>query len=137
MPSNQAQALALLAGLEQLQIAYYLRIIPELELATARAAVSSILASDAQHLALLRLRSGQARGPVRVRDVSAAPSASICARGASCWRPARSRAPPRWPRLGCDRRPAAASGERVLVAAGDAARLTRVLSMAVLGGLRL
>lgn len=59
MPSDQAQTLALLAGLEQLQIAHYLTIIPELELATARAAVSSILASDAQHLALLRYAQGK------------------------------------------------------------------------------
>ena len=62
MPSNQAQTLALLASLEQLQISYYLKIIPQLQLAAARAAVGAILASDAQHIALLRL--GQDQPPV-------------------------------------------------------------------------
>jgi hypothetical protein len=63
MPSNQAQTLALLDSLEQLQISYYLRIISRLQLATARAAVASILASDAQHIALLRLVQGKAAVP--------------------------------------------------------------------------
>ena len=62
-PSDQAQALARLAGLEQLQISYYLRIIPQLQLSTARAAVSAILSSDAQHIALLRLVQGQTAVP--------------------------------------------------------------------------
>ena len=63
MPNNQAQALARLASLEQLQISYYLRIMPQLQLATARAAVSAILASDAQHIALLRLVLGKPAVP--------------------------------------------------------------------------
>jgi hypothetical protein len=63
MPSNQAQALALLASLEQLQISYYLRIIAELQLPSARAAVSSILTNDAQHIALLRLVQGKPAVP--------------------------------------------------------------------------
>lgn len=63
MPSNQAQALALLASFEQLQISYYLRTISQLQLATARAAVSTILASDAQHIALLRLVQGKPAVP--------------------------------------------------------------------------
>jgi Ferritin-like domain len=58
-PSSQSQALARLASLEQLQISYYLRIIPRLQLGTARAAVAAILSSDAQHIALLRLVQGQ------------------------------------------------------------------------------
>jgi hypothetical protein len=62
-PSNQQQALARLASLEQLQISYYLRIIGQLQLATARAAVGSILSSDAQHIALLRLVQGKPAVP--------------------------------------------------------------------------
>jgi hypothetical protein len=63
MPHNQGQALALLASFEQLQIAYYLRTISQLQLATGRAAVSTILASDAQHIALLRLVQGKPAVP--------------------------------------------------------------------------
>ncbi len=63
VPSNQAQALARLASFEQLQISYYLKIIARLQLATARATVASILSSDAQHLALLRLVQGQPAVP--------------------------------------------------------------------------
>jgi hypothetical protein len=59
LPNSQGQALARLASFEQLQISYYLRIIARLQLATARAAVSAILSSDAQHIALLRLVQGQ------------------------------------------------------------------------------
>jgi hypothetical protein len=63
MPSHQGQALALLASLEQLQISYYLRIIAELQLPAARAAVSSILTNDAQHIALLHLVQGKPAVP--------------------------------------------------------------------------
>jgi hypothetical protein len=63
LPSNQGQALARLASFEQLQISYYLRIIARLQLATARATVSSILADDAQHIALLRLVQGKPAVP--------------------------------------------------------------------------
>jgi Ferritin-like domain len=63
MPSNQAETLALLANLEQLQISYYLKIMPKLQVATARASVSSILSSDAQHVALLRLVQGKPAVP--------------------------------------------------------------------------
>jgi hypothetical protein len=63
MPSNQAQALALLASLEQLQISYYVRIISQVQMATARGSVSAILASDAQHIALLRLAQGKPAVP--------------------------------------------------------------------------
>jgi hypothetical protein len=63
LPSNQGQALARLASFEQLQISYYLRIIAQLQLATARATVSSILSDDAQHIALLRLVQGKPAVP--------------------------------------------------------------------------
>jgi hypothetical protein len=63
MPSDQADTLALLASLEQLQIVHYLKIIPELEVATARASVASILSSDAQHVALLRFAQGKPAVP--------------------------------------------------------------------------
>ena len=63
MPRNQAQTLALLASFEQLQVAYYLRIMPQLRLAKARAAVGTILNCDAQHLSLLRLVQGRPAVP--------------------------------------------------------------------------
>jgi Ferritin-like domain len=63
LPSSQDQALARLASFEQLQISYYLRIISRLQLATARATVSSILSDDAQHIALLRLAQGKPAVP--------------------------------------------------------------------------
>jgi hypothetical protein len=63
MPGGQAQALALLARLEELQISHYLGIIPQLQLATARASVASILCSDAQHIALLRFMQGKPAVP--------------------------------------------------------------------------
>jgi len=63
MPRNQAQTLALLASFEQLQVSYYLRIMPQLRLATARAAVGTILNCDAQHIALLRLVQGRPAVP--------------------------------------------------------------------------
>ena len=63
IPSDQGQTLALLASLEQLQISHYLRIIPQLQLATARASVASILSNDAQHIALLRFAHGKPAAP--------------------------------------------------------------------------
>jgi hypothetical protein len=63
LPSSQGQALARLASFEQLQISYYLKIIAQLQLATARATVSSILADDAQHIALLRVVQGKPAVP--------------------------------------------------------------------------
>jgi Ferritin-like domain len=62
-PSNQGQALARLASFEQLQISYYLKTIARLQLATARATVSSILSDDAQHIALLRFVQGKPAVP--------------------------------------------------------------------------
>jgi hypothetical protein len=63
MPRNQAQTLALLESFEQLQISYYLRIMPQLQLATARGAVGTILNCDAQHISLLRLAQGRPAVP--------------------------------------------------------------------------
>jgi hypothetical protein len=63
LPSNQGQALARLASFEQLQISYYLMIVAQLQLATARATVGSILSDDAQHIALLRVVQGKTAVP--------------------------------------------------------------------------
>ena len=51
--------LALLHSLERLQIASYLSWLPRLSPAPVRAAVSSILACDAQHVAVLRAAQGK------------------------------------------------------------------------------
>jgi hypothetical protein len=58
-PRDQAGVLALLHSLERLQIASYLRWIPRLSPGPVRAAVSTILACDAQHIAILRAAQGQ------------------------------------------------------------------------------
>jgi Ferritin-like domain len=63
MPRNQAQTFALLAGFEQQQVSYYLRIIPQLQHPTTRAGVATILGCDAQHIALLRLVLGRPAVP--------------------------------------------------------------------------
>ena len=62
-PHGQAEALRLLAGLEQLQLSFYLRALPRFEQGSTRAAVASIFASDAQHLSLLRLVQGRTAVP--------------------------------------------------------------------------
>jgi hypothetical protein len=51
--------LALLHSLESVQIANYLAVIPKLAPGPVRAAVASILANDAQHIAILRLAQGE------------------------------------------------------------------------------
>jgi hypothetical protein len=56
---DQAGVLALLHSLERLQIASYLYWIPRLSPGPVRAAVSTILACDAQHIAVLRAAQGQ------------------------------------------------------------------------------
>jgi hypothetical protein len=56
---DDAGVLALLHSLESLQIASYLRWIPRLSPGPVRAAVASILACDAQHVAVLRAAQGQ------------------------------------------------------------------------------
>jgi hypothetical protein len=62
-PRDATAVLALLHSLEALQIASYLRWIPELSPAPVRAAVATILAADAQHIAMLRLTQGLAPAP--------------------------------------------------------------------------
>jgi hypothetical protein len=57
--SDQASALAVLHELERLQIASYLGWIPRLSPGPVRAAVSTILACDAQHVAILRQFQGR------------------------------------------------------------------------------
>jgi hypothetical protein len=57
-PSSEAEVLALLDSLERAQIVSYLAAIPRLSPGPVRAAVASILANDAQHLAVLRLTQG-------------------------------------------------------------------------------
>jgi len=58
-PRSSDDVLALLHSLERLQIASYLKWIPRLSPGPVRAAVSSILACDAQHVAVLRAAQGQ------------------------------------------------------------------------------
>jgi hypothetical protein len=57
-PRDGAAVLALLHELERAQIAHYLATIPRLSPGPVRAAVATILASDAQHIAILRLTRG-------------------------------------------------------------------------------
>jgi Ferritin-like domain len=59
-PRSSADVVALLHALERLQIAGYLTWIPRLSPGPLRAAVSTILASDSQHVAILRAAQGQA-----------------------------------------------------------------------------
>jgi Ferritin-like domain len=58
-PRSPEDVVALLHSLERLQIASYLTWIPRLSPGPLRAAVSTILASDAQHVAILRATQGQ------------------------------------------------------------------------------
>ena len=58
-PRGSADVVALLHSLERLQIASYLSWIPRLSPGPVRAAVSTILACDAQHVAILRAAQGQ------------------------------------------------------------------------------
>ncbi len=62
-PRTPDDVLALLHALERAQIAAYLAAIPRLSPGVVRAAVASILTSDAQHLAILRLAQGQVAAP--------------------------------------------------------------------------
>jgi Ferritin-like domain len=57
-PRNEAEVLALLHGLERAQIVAYLDAIPRLSPGQVRAAAASVLANDAQHIAILRLAQG-------------------------------------------------------------------------------
>jgi hypothetical protein len=58
-PSTPNQALALLERAEQAQLQNYLKLIPTLSGPHVRAAVATISANDAQHLAVLRSNAGQ------------------------------------------------------------------------------
>lgn len=57
-PVDGAGVLALLHRLERAQIAAYLNAIPRLSPGSLRAAAASILANDAQHIAIIRLAQG-------------------------------------------------------------------------------
>jgi hypothetical protein len=54
-PKGKMDLVRLLLGLEQEMVARYLGAIPSLSPGSVRAAVASILASDAQHMAILRV----------------------------------------------------------------------------------
>jgi hypothetical protein len=62
-PTNDRQVLELLHVLERAQINAYLDAIPKLSPGQVRAAVSSILASDAQHIAFIRAGLGLVPAP--------------------------------------------------------------------------
>jgi Ferritin-like domain len=62
-PRDGAEVLTLLHELERLQIAGYLDAIPRLSPGPVRAAVATILASDAEHIAILRLAQGAVPAP--------------------------------------------------------------------------
>jgi hypothetical protein len=57
-PRDEQQVLALLHGLERAQLTAYLAAIPRLAPGSVRAAAASILASDSQHIAILRMMQG-------------------------------------------------------------------------------
>ncbi len=62
-PTGRAGVLELLHTLERLQITAYLDAIPRLSPASVRAAASSILANDAQHVAIIRQSRGMTAVP--------------------------------------------------------------------------
>ena len=62
-PANDRQVLELLHGLERAQIRAYLDAIPKLSPGPVRAAASTILASDAQHIAIIRAGLGLPAAP--------------------------------------------------------------------------
>ena len=62
-PANDHDVLELLHGLERAQINAYLEAIPKLSPGQVRAAVSTILASDAQHIAIIRAGLGLIPAP--------------------------------------------------------------------------
>jgi bacterioferritin (cytochrome b1) len=62
-PKGASDVLALLIRLERAQISAYLHTLPRLSNGPLRAAMASILANDAQHLAILRWDSGQSPVP--------------------------------------------------------------------------
>ena len=62
-PTTPEEVVALLKRVEQAQLVAYLRTIPLLSGGRVRAAVSSIFANEAQHLAMLRWQSGETPTP--------------------------------------------------------------------------
>jgi hypothetical protein len=58
-PRTAGEALALLESVERAQLHAYLQMIPRLSGGHVRAAVATIFANDAQHLAVLRVDAGQ------------------------------------------------------------------------------
>jgi len=62
-PTDDLQVLQLLHALERAQVAAYLDAIPKLAPGAVRAAASSILASDAQHIAVIRSSLGLVAAP--------------------------------------------------------------------------
>jgi Ferritin-like domain len=58
-PRTQADAFALIERAERRQLEAYLQMIPSLSGGQVRAALATIFANDAQHLAVLRQQSGQ------------------------------------------------------------------------------
>ena len=62
-PRDGGEVLTLLHELERRQIAGYLDAIPRLSPGPVRAAVATILASDAEHIAILRLAQGATPAP--------------------------------------------------------------------------
>ena len=62
-PQGPADVLALLKRIEQEQLGAYLSTIPQLTGSGSRFAAASIMANDAQHLAILRWQAGQAPTP--------------------------------------------------------------------------
>jgi hypothetical protein len=62
-PRTSAEVLALLHRIESAQIAAYLAALPRLEPAFVRQSVASILANDAQHVAVVRAALGQPAVP--------------------------------------------------------------------------
>jgi hypothetical protein len=58
-PRTHSDAIALLETAERTQMGAYLRLIPKLAGGSTRAALATIFANDAQHLAVLRSNSGQ------------------------------------------------------------------------------
>jgi hypothetical protein len=62
-PRGPADAVALLKEAERVQLHAYLGTIPRLSGSGSRFAAASIMANDAQHLAMLRWQSGQAPAP--------------------------------------------------------------------------
>jgi hypothetical protein len=62
-PATETEVLTLLRGLEDKQLAAYVRTLPLLSPGKLRSAVAAIFANDAQHLAVLSAQLGKAAVP--------------------------------------------------------------------------